>query len=577
MKKSIITISLILFFTVSLFAQAEKISSNINFRVSRTKSFSEMKSTPTVGLKGITDDNFGTEQLKNAKRIAMTRNIASANGVFKFALDSFVTPGDSKFKYKWDAQGRQLYYEYYLWSNSRERWDLQRSDEFAYDQYGNLKYQYMKVINSTTGLLDVTKVIAKYKGFNQITSYESFFQNTTTNLFEGVERVDTKWDANDKVIGEEQYSWDSSINNWKLDLKSDIGYDTHGNANEVKSYAVEEFTKAFYLFRHTMFYFDKNNHDSLKVQYEYSGISEKLEPLGKIEYMKDADGNELKHTEYIRNFDSNTGVYSFVPNIQYFKTYHTDGRPLGLVLTHWDVASGQYVNERKEDNTFNEFDQNTVFLTSKWNATTRTWTPDAKIVYTFPSTYHYEKYINLKISAYVSNAWVLRRNVNQVYDANGNWVSFISMKDSGTGMAGEYNIEFTHDLSIPYNQILTFEPESDHKNMPLTLKTYKWQNSWVVKSLSTYYYTQQELSGVSKTLRDDSKIFPNPAKDFITVKTDGNGTHNTIELYNLQGSKVLSTVLTNDNKVSIEQLAKGAYIYKVNGGTSCFTGKLVKE
>jgi hypothetical protein len=73
MKKSIITISLILFFTVSLFAQAEKISSNINFRVARTKSFSEMKSTPTVGLKGITDDNFGTEQLKKAKRIAMNR------------------------------------------------------------------------------------------------------------------------------------------------------------------------------------------------------------------------------------------------------------------------------------------------------------------------------------------------------------------------------------------------------------------------------------------------------------------------------------------------------------------------
>jgi hypothetical protein len=577
MKKQITIFSLFILFSITLFAQTEKISSSFIPKGARTKLLSEIKSTPTVSLNGITAENFGTVMSNKVNRLAMTRNINSANGVSKFALDSLVAPGDSKFKYKWDAQGRQIYYEYSLWSNSRERWDLQRSDEFGFDQYGNLNYQLIKEINSATGLLDVNKVNAEFKGFNQITSYKSFSQNKTTNLFEGVERVETKWSANDKVIGEENYSWDSSINNWKLDLKSDIGYDERGNQNEVNSYAIDEFTKAYYLFRHTDFYYDKNNRDSLIVQNEYSSISEKLEPLAKIEYVKNADGNELKHTEYLRNYDSNTGVYSFVPSEQYFITYHTDGRPLGLVLAYWDATSGEFINYRKDDNTYNEFDQNTMFLSNKWNATTRKWTPQAKNVFTYPTSYHYEAFNTLKLYLFESNTWVLRRDVTQSYDANGNWEWFISMKDSGSGMAGEYNIEFTHDLTIPYNQILTFEPDSHHKNMPLTLKTYQWKNSWVVKSLSTYYYTQQEMSGVSKTLRDDTKIFPNPAKNFITVKTDGNASNNMIELYNLQGSKVLSTVLTNDNKVNIEHLAKGAYIYKMNASNGCFTGKIVKE
>ena len=56
-------------------------------------------------------------------------------------------------------------------------------------------------------------------------------------------------------------------------------------------------------------------------------------------------------------------------------------------------------------------------------------------------------------------------------------------------------------------------------------------------------------------------IYPNPAKEFLQIKTIEKIT--SIEMYNLIGKKVLETTSLIDNKVTISSLPKGVYLLKL--------------
>ena len=94
---------------------------------------------------------------------------------------------------------------------------------------------------------------------------------------------------------------------------------------------------------------------------------------------------------------------------------------------------------------------------------------------------------------------------------------------------------------------------------------------------SLYRLEQKDLDGKTSYSdiraiefdRDDLQIFPNPANDFISLEGFEKGE---VEIYNVQGEKILVTRFDGKNKIDVNQLISGQYSVNVKSaqGTKSF-------
>lgn len=72
-------------------------------------------------------------------------------------------------------------------------------------------------------------------------------------------------------------------------------------------------------------------------------------------------------------------------------------------------------------------------------------------------------------------------------------------------------------------------------------------------------------------------LSPNPASSHIRFDTeDQNALVMELEIYNLDGQKVLSSSGFTGQKINIEELIAGIYYYKIHLADTEMTGKFVK-
>lgn len=71
------------------------------------------------------------------------------------------------------------------------------------------------------------------------------------------------------------------------------------------------------------------------------------------------------------------------------------------------------------------------------------------------------------------------------------------------------------------------------------------------------------------------KVYPNPATTNITIKTANQTQIDSVELYNILGSKVLSSTKLIDNSINVSEMASGVYLLKVNAGNNSVTKRIV--
>ncbi|MFB9054992.1 T9SS type A sorting domain-containing protein [Formosa undariae] len=105
--------------------------------------------------------------------------------------------------------------------------------------------------------------------------------------------------------------------------------------------------------------------------------------------------------------------------------------------------------------------------------------------------------------------------------------------------------------------------------------------NWSTGDATNYVYSiTLENIGSTLSVSDNAfaaglKVFPNPASSSINIKS-GNGTQiNSVELYNVLGSKVLSASNLVNNAIDVSEIASGIYILKVNGADRTSVSKRV--
>lgn len=95
----------------------------------------------------------------------------------------------------------------------------------------------------------------------------------------------------------------------------------------------------------------------------------------------------------------------------------------------------------------------------------------------------------------------------------------------------------------------------------------------------SYPITIENTTQINSIVEAEIKVYPNPAKDFITVEIIENDSHfSKLEIYNSVGQCVLiESVNEKLNKIDISKLARGNYVIRLSNGNKTSTTGFNKE
>jgi hypothetical protein len=72
------------------------------------------------------------------------------------------------------------------------------------------------------------------------------------------------------------------------------------------------------------------------------------------------------------------------------------------------------------------------------------------------------------------------------------------------------------------------------------------------------------VTGINTFKAAAFEVFPNPATDKVTIRTNGTGS---LEVINVVGQVVMTQPATETNEINVSKLAKGVYTVKFNGAS----------
>jgi hypothetical protein len=198
--------------------------------------------------------------------------------------------------------------------------------------------------------------------------------------------------------------------------------------------------------------------------------------------------------------------------------------------------------------------------------------------------------------------WVNSSRTELEYDGDGNqnvmtvysWDATLAIPD----WVGEYKIESTFDVDrrpvtvisslwdtgtdgfVPFNRT-----ESTYGNVYSPTVTYDETNgfqydinstTWLPSSQTDDYYSDA-ATYVNKFSERNIIVYPNPAIEFIVFDNVNISESATITVFDIQGKKVIERPLSGNNQISVSNLPKGLYLYKLNNGGTVYSGRLVKK
>ena len=84
--------------------------------------------------------------------------------------------------------------------------------------------------------------------------------------------------------------------------------------------------------------------------------------------------------------------------------------------------------------------------------------------------------------------------------------------------------------------------------------------------------------GIDSWLANSVSLYPNPAKEYVDIRVDGDLNVKTMEVYDVYG-KLLNTIIVTENptRINVSGLANGMYFVRVSTEEGMVTKTFVKK
>jgi Flp pilus assembly protein protease CpaA len=135
--------------------------------------------------------------------------------------------------------------------------------------------------------------------------------------------------------------------------------------------------------------------------------------------------------------------------------------------------------------------------------------------------------------------------------------------------SGEYDANTTVSIrAIPYTGYYFARWSDGDTQNPRTI---------TVTQDITYIAILEEGNAIADIETSTINIYPNPARDNITVVLPENVHQAVFTLYDMQGKMLIKKDINNQDAIQVSNLAAGVYIYNVRTEKHNYTGKLIME
>jgi hypothetical protein len=190
-------------------------------------------------------------------------------------------------------------------------------------------------------------------------------------------------------------------------------------------------------------------------------------------------------------------------------------------------------------------------------------------------------------------SWEYYRTLTAEYDAEGN-VQLVRSdleNDPITGLPGiyeeyyNYNYDYTLEQCIqPTNNLLQLEANwrkhitrqrlySDGDFSYLNPQTLEVEAA--VQRI-VYFNSEVQILSIAEETSESPSVYPNPANEAVYLSFKNPGQVQ-LELYDMAGQRVQSTLIANNGWLSTAELPNGIYLYKAQQNNVAYTGKLVVQ
>ena len=471
---------------------------------------------------------------------------------------------DFKVEFKYDTNWNMIQDLDYELDETTGQLVLSSKVDYSFDAKGNMTQLLVYEFDETTGELvpswkydysfDVNGNMTQEIGYGGYAD-----ENETIQLPVTVPdyKETYSYDANGNKTQDFRYDWDKISNQFVIDRKNEYTYDASGNlTQDINSW------------------FDENQ----------------SETKNKEEYKYDNKGKLTQTTLF--QFSENTNEW-IKGNLEEY-TYDSKGNKKLIVLTeHTGSINGveKYVTYNKEEYTYDSEGNNTLILKTHLTG----WGSNGGIE---EYNYGYEKDeytydVNRKVTQYLNSrmengSWVVYDKNTTVYDDRGNTtqeIGYYNWDEQTNQWMDIWKSEYTFDYKYTTNDLVVpwwWEEEFDspNSNMITEIVEYNWNNEtnqWELDEKVILSYSPVNVTSANQRNAGITSVYPNPCSESVSFSFPNSYSQITFELFDLQGRKIMSKAISNNEKVNMEGYRSGMYLYKLNMDGKIESGKLVKE
>lgn len=407
------------------------------------------------------------------------------------------------------------------------------------------------------------------------------------------------YDNKNRLVSSIEQEWNFDTDEWVNSIKSTYTYNNNGDATFMLMEGWEEdewigvikvtwtydgnsnlitsktelWMDEWITFTYTVFTYD-NNHNILTETTQTTNFIQPLTNSSKEIFTYDTKNNML--TSISQTWESG----NWVNKAKTINTYNNNNDKLTITNQEW--KSGNWVYATKQTFTYNSNGDETNWLDQVWeagewknvqqenyvydsrqNISTETfqiwenggWVNNSRYTYTYTNS-------NLPLTEldqrWEANAWLNYTQTTYAYDTHGNNTTQTTETWQDNAW---YRSGLTQETYDSNNYLLTYANRG-----------FETDGITVHSGDSARYYYHAVASGVYDMTDERMTVYPNPVKDYLTLKIDATSSDPTetmtYSLYDLNGKLLESRKLYgNTTRISMKNLQPSTYIMKISQGS----------
>lgn len=379
--------------------------------------------------------------------------------------------------------------------------------------------------------------------------------------------------------------------------------------------------------------YDENGYLATRLSQNWNAGDEVWINTGLIEQTHDADGNRLSQT--LNNWSSlnndwviqetmewtfenglmtmveqsNQLVGTLTPSSRTAYSYNEDDQLIESLRETYNAAQESWHNELRTTTTYEDGAMHTQLFES-WQPDAMAWAPTTLREHTYegdtaetiegfwwhPEEEEWMEGLLVEIAYHSSGAYTqylyqvkeedfwrpvwqelidYDEEDNVIFTAFYSWNQNTATLDLFNEVEREIDWDYTMEqLAVP--AAYSSNPNFIHKIDALVISNYSG-GSLANQITEVFFYSPFVFLSAQNADQGLFQLYPNPSEGMVYLKTQGTHGPLRMELYDLQGRKVMDRLVAGDAQISLAELPKGLYVYRVIEGTQAHTGKLIRQ